>query len=335
MNKWFTPADILSYGKLLNFVVGNRGGGKTFNTLAFCINAFLKKKDQFVYVRRTADELKVCKDKLFNDIIAHEIFPNTDLRVKGNEILIDNQIAGYCIPLSTNHHYRSVAMPKVKYIIYDEFLKRKDAANRYLKNEAEQFLELLETIARNRNNVRVFFLGNSMSKNNPFFDYFKIYPVRGANFTTHKDKDISVVIQQYVNHEQVKEKMQTEMGKTISGSQYGNYNMGNEYFEDDYTFVEPMSGKGMYQFTINFSGHSLGVYWQEQKGVFHINKNANMSYPVKFAFSTEDHSPNIILFKTAKQNPYIKRLIMAYDYGLVRFDNVKTANLMLDIIGYL
>ena len=40
-NMWFSSGPILSYNKTLNFVVGNRGGGKSFEATRLSIATFL------------------------------------------------------------------------------------------------------------------------------------------------------------------------------------------------------------------------------------------------------------------------------------------------------
>ena len=51
----------LSYNALFNFIVGNRGAGKTYGSKKYVINRFLKYGEQFVYIRRFKDELKKIK----------------------------------------------------------------------------------------------------------------------------------------------------------------------------------------------------------------------------------------------------------------------------------
>ena len=66
MNKYYDISDLLSYNKILNFVIGQRGGGKTFCAKKWCINDFIKSggKNQFVWVRRYKTEMKKLKTSL-------------------------------------------------------------------------------------------------------------------------------------------------------------------------------------------------------------------------------------------------------------------------------
>ena len=60
MNKdiWFNPNKVLSYNAFLNFIVGERGVGKSYGFKKYLVKHFLKTGKQFVYVRRFKTELK-------------------------------------------------------------------------------------------------------------------------------------------------------------------------------------------------------------------------------------------------------------------------------------
>ena len=49
---WYDLSQLLSYNKILNFVIGQRGGGKSFNAKKWCVNDFIKNGKQFIWVRR-------------------------------------------------------------------------------------------------------------------------------------------------------------------------------------------------------------------------------------------------------------------------------------------
>ena len=92
MTKYYDISTLLSYNKILNFVIGQRGGGKTFNAKKWCINDFLKRGNEFVWVRRYKTEIKGLKQNFFNDIISTGIFPNVEFSIKGNHLFINNKL---------------------------------------------------------------------------------------------------------------------------------------------------------------------------------------------------------------------------------------------------
>lgn len=109
---WYDRGRLLSYNKLFNFVIGNRGGGKTYNAIKWCINDFKKNKKEFVWVRRYKTEFKD-KDKFFNAI--KDEFPNDELTVKGWTAYLNGQPFGYFVPLSTSTSKKSVPHPKSRF----------------------------------------------------------------------------------------------------------------------------------------------------------------------------------------------------------------------------
>ena len=160
---------IRSYNAYWNFVISNRGGGKTYGFKEMCIKDFLKKGEQFIYVRRTKVELED-RQTFFDDI--KEKFPDHELRVQGKTALIDGKVAGYFIALSTSRNKKSVPYPLVTKIGFDEFIIEKIGSKGYLKDEVTTMLELCSTVTRKRDNVRVYFMGNNISIVNHYFIYF-------------------------------------------------------------------------------------------------------------------------------------------------------------------
>src|SRR5699024_1959762 len=128
---WYTPNQQLTYNRIFNFVVGVRGGGKTFNTLRHAIRRFEKTGEQFVYLRRRVVDLDdACTGEkgggnLFSDIEHHGYLEGVELKVSadkggGYNFYYNDKIMGYGKALSTAR--RSTPLPKVELIIFDEFL---------------------------------------------------------------------------------------------------------------------------------------------------------------------------------------------------------------------
>lgn len=113
---------ILSYNAFLNFLIGERGVGKTYGAIKFVTKEFLKKGYQFVYLRRYKSDLKKSLPTLFTSIINNNEFPDTKFTIKGNNIYINDTLAGYGFTLSTSQDLKSANFDKVKFIVFDEFI---------------------------------------------------------------------------------------------------------------------------------------------------------------------------------------------------------------------
>ena len=169
---YYTLQRVLSFNALINIIIGERGVGKSYTTKKHVINRFIKKGEEFVYLRRYKTELKSSVPKFFDDIITNKEFPNANFKVKNNMFYIDDKIAGYALPLSTANILKSTSFAKVKTIVFDEFIIDKGCYH-YLQNEVEQFLDIIETVGRLRD-IKVFLLGNAISITNPYFNYFDL-----------------------------------------------------------------------------------------------------------------------------------------------------------------
>ena len=80
---------ISSYNATFNMIITNRGFGKTYGAKKRAINKFLKKGEQFIYVRRYKSELKKVKDKFFEKI--KKEFEGHKFEIKGFTAYIDNK----------------------------------------------------------------------------------------------------------------------------------------------------------------------------------------------------------------------------------------------------
>ena len=59
---------IISYDALLYMLIGERGVGKTYGASKLVVKEFIKKKRQFVYLRRYKTELSKSSKKFFSII---------------------------------------------------------------------------------------------------------------------------------------------------------------------------------------------------------------------------------------------------------------------------
>lgn len=113
---------ILSFNAFLNFLIGERGVGKTYGAVKFVTKEFIKKNHQFVYLRRYKSDLKKSISTLFTSLITNNEFPDYELSSKGSNLYINGNLAGYGFTLSTAQDLKSANFDKVKYIIFDEFI---------------------------------------------------------------------------------------------------------------------------------------------------------------------------------------------------------------------
>ena len=81
-NDYYDYTRVLSYHAPWIFIIGARGLGKTYGGKKLMIDDWMKRRWQFIYLRRTAEEQKN-KGTFFNDIA--DSYPELDFRVNGNQ----------------------------------------------------------------------------------------------------------------------------------------------------------------------------------------------------------------------------------------------------------
>ena len=65
---YWNPNRILSYNRVLNYVIGGRGIGKTTGMKIYTTNRFLKHNEQFMYLKRYKTDIKNLAPKFFNTV---------------------------------------------------------------------------------------------------------------------------------------------------------------------------------------------------------------------------------------------------------------------------
>lgn len=314
----------LTYNALFNFIMGARGIGKSFGAKDLVINRWLKKEEEFIYVRRYKDELADI-ETFFNDI--REYYPEHKFEVKGKKFFIDEQYCGKALVLSTAKIKKSNPYPKVTTIIFDEFVIDKGVYH-YLPDEVVNFLDLYETIARTRD-VQVFFLSNAITQVNPYTLYFNIRIPKDKEFLYNND----ILLQMPIQEDYAELKKQTRFGKMIEGTDYGRYAIDNEFLRDSTDFVEKKTQTSQNIFNFMYKTKTYGVWYDSNTGKFYVSAKYDGNR-YTFAFFSDDQKPNITLLKGRHKPQFVEMFIDAYRNGQLFFENEFINGICNDIFRY-
>lgn len=317
---------ILSYNAFINFLIGERGVGKTYGASKFVIKQFINKGEEFVYIRRYKSELAKAVPEFFKSIISNDEFPNHKLTTKGNKFIIDDKIAGYSFSLSTAQSLKSTNFPKVKNIIFDEFIIE-EGQNHYIKNEVENFLGMIESISRMKD-VRIFMLANAVTITNPYFIYFNINLPYNSDIKTYRD---GLILVQYMNNpEYRKAKSETKFGKLTEGTEYSKYAIENNFRLDNKNFIEKKTGTSRCSFGIKYKDVLYGIWFDFNEGKIFVSNDINTTQI--FACTLSDHTPNTMLLSSMRDYTCWKTFIKNYKLGNVYYENVKIKNMVQELI---
>lgn len=318
---YYDPNKMLSYDRILNFVIGARGIGKSYAMKKHPIKRFIKHGEQFIYVRRYKPELKKISN-YFNDV--SQEFPDHEFKVKGRQFFIDGKLAGWAIPLSAWQSEKSNAYPMVTTIIFDEFIRERDNSG-YIPNEVDALLNLMDTVFRTRENGRCICLSNAVSVINPYFVYFGLVPDINKRFNAYKH----ILIEIPDSKDFSDERRKTKFGQLIDGTEYGEMSLDNEFVNDSDVFIEKRSKNSKFVFSIVYKGMRMGVWVDTQQMLLYLTTDHDPSTKSVYALTADELEEGVVLVTNYKKNYHIRKLCSAFMNGQLRFDNQ-----LMRTIGY-
>lgn len=182
---YYSLDSILQRNAQYNIIFGERSNGKTYAVLKYGVENYIRTGKQIALVRRFIEDIRGKRgDVLFNALSANgEIEKMTKGRYTfikhvnrrfylayrdedlGKDVC-DSTPLGYSFALNEMEHDKSTSYPDITTIMFDEFLTRQV----YLKDEFVTFMNVISTIVRNRDDVKIFMLGNTVNKYCPYFD---------------------------------------------------------------------------------------------------------------------------------------------------------------------
>ena len=205
---WFDIKEVLEKDKLINFVTGARGCGKSFSMTKYFLDNYFNNKKRFVYIRRFKKEFSDIAS-LFLDIQVHGYYSDLEIKYRNGRFYAGDELIGYAVVLSQQMYKKSVKFLDVGLICFDEFLIKKGSIH-YLQDEVTHILELWETIAR-MDDVPLLFLSNAFSIANPYFNYFNIKKVKSNLYINGENLWLRIDPTKYK-----KAKLETRMGQALN-----------------------------------------------------------------------------------------------------------------------
>lgn len=329
MSIWYDYNNIRSRNAMLNFILTNRGGGKTFGFKDLAIKNFLNKGKQFIYVRRYKTEFKKILT-FFEDI--KDKYPEHTFKCTKNYAYIDDKIAGYFVPLSTANNEKSTAYPNVTLMAYDEFIIDKKN-QRYLPEEPILMNGLIETVVRKRDDLTVFFLANNVTITNPYFEFWNIYPDFEKGIKLYNRGEV-IAVELNADESFIEEKIKTRWGKLIMNTKYGEHAIFNKSLSDDDSFIynkRPSNSK--FIFSIIFNGNEVGIW--NSGDIFYCEKKIINTSPLRFALQKDDLTPNIKMIERINSSPLIYTFKSAFKSGKVFYKDKYVKSNLYDIFKYI
>lgn len=179
---------------------GERSNGKTYSALSYALENFVERGEQFMYVRRLSESLRSQYMRLLFEGLRStgelqkqlnkagydglEFYSGCfwpQLQNEKGRLIRTNRPAGFTQSINTWETAKGGSIPDATTMIFDEFLTRKS----YLPNEPILFENLVSSLVRLRDNVKIIMLANTVSWQSPYFTEWGINHVRGQKQGTY------------------------------------------------------------------------------------------------------------------------------------------------------
>ena len=167
-----------------NMIFGKRSNGKTYAVLYEGVKNYVQHGKQMAYLRRYREDFVGKRGQsLFNALTSSGAIKEltngkwemvkysssqwflAKKSKKDDKIITDGTPFCYGFSLASMEHDKSTSYPDITTIVYDEFISRIG----YLNNEFVLFMNVLSTIIRQRDDVKIYMLGNTVNKYCPYF----------------------------------------------------------------------------------------------------------------------------------------------------------------------
>ena len=174
----------------INIIFGERGNGKTYSVQDHLLDRFVKNGEECFILRRWMEDVKPSNAMNFwdgkhvakfrdrsggrfrNIILKSNRYIAVDYDDKDKPIINEANTIGYVWDLNEAERLKGQSFPNVTNIVFEEFISLSQMG--YLPEEVTFFLNVLSTIIRDRTDVTVWMLGNTVNPYNPYFKYFGI-----------------------------------------------------------------------------------------------------------------------------------------------------------------
>lgn len=184
---YYDYTELLAQGAIYNLIIGQRSNGKTFGACRLILEEYLKTGTPSAYIRRLEEQIKPKNiEALFNP---HSAWIDEQTEHKYNSVVYraggfylarfelsdktgrfiklaqDRTPFCRCYAIATADTTKGQDAGPVAYVVFDEFMTRKY----YLVNEFIHYQNLLSSIIRDRQGVRILMLANTVNKYCPYF----------------------------------------------------------------------------------------------------------------------------------------------------------------------
>lgn len=330
----------LSYNAPISICVGGNSIGKTYSFTYQGVKEFIDSGKEFGWIRRYDTELKKAAESLFDDLVEHNEFPGYIFKSdksrgyiakkpKGNA-KPDWQVCCHFFALSKQQTYKGTAYPKVKRLIFDEYIRETKSPPGYLPADFEKLMKLWKTIARKRQDCQLYLLSNAVDLVNPAFLWLGITDEPKPGYSWHNHK--TVLLHHIKDKAFAQSERETLVGQVIAGTSLEKVMIDNEFAASNDLFIGKKTPNAKYRYGFKYMNRVYAVWFDMTSGLFYVNSKVPKGALI-YSLTTEDHRPNMYLVECAGK--FAKQIGRLYGNGVVRFESNATREGFLKMLRML
>ena len=217
-SKYYSAENLIATNSDYNLIISGRSDGKTYQILSYIMKKYVESGyvQQGAYLRRYGlDFSPKNNSQLFAGLVQNGVV-NELTEGKWNDVYYysrrwyfcnydedgartcDSQPFLFGFALNEMERDKGVSYPNSTTIFFDEFLTRSVE----LKNEWALFLNVLSTVIRDRNNVKIFMAANTVSKYSGYWENFGIniddIPINTIRvYKMGKNEELQIAVEYY------------------------------------------------------------------------------------------------------------------------------------------
>lgn len=324
---WFSPNKVFSYDKVLNFVTGAKGCGKTYGCKKWAIKHYIKTGKRFIYLRRTKEELKDL-DTFFTKVGNDDELKIHQFIVQGKKFIMDGQEIGRATALTISQAKKGVDYKDYDTIIFDEFIIE-DNLHHYLDEEVKKLFLFMDTVFRaSEERTRCICLSNSILWANPYFMFYKFKPMEeGIQLSPNGE----ALLQIYKNQAFREYRKTTRMGKLMEGTDYGDMALDNKFRDVNSDFINTRKKDSVLMINIKWKTKTYGLWYNKFESVYVVSNKFNPNNRT-ICYSISEFKPNMMLI--SDRNFYFnKELKRAFKNGFLYYEDIYIRNEMFDLLN--
>ena len=248
------------------------------------------------------------------------------------------QIIGHLFVASKAANYKGIPYPRIKRIIWDEYIREVNVFPGYLKNDIQALFSIYTTVSRYRTNVSMYLLGNACDLIIPIFLFLGVNKEPKAGITQFRryveDLDGNVVqvrfLIDYVKDASfIKQVRASTFGALVSGTEEETVIVNGDFSNGGELFIAKKPKAAKFRYGFKFQGANYGVWLDAENGLYYINRKI-VKDGVIYALSAQDMRPNLVLIEQAA--PFLRNLRRLYGYNMVFFDSPATREGFVDMV---